>query len=1141
MAIQPDSKILIGGDFTGVNDVARSGIARLNSNGTLDRCFDPGTGFNNYPLAIEIQPDGKILVGGRFTAIDGVPRNRIARLNSDGSVDMTFNPGAGATDERVNSLRRQSSGKILISGRFTDFNGVPRSRLARLYGDGSLDPTFDPGVGANGFVVSSITLQSDGNAVIGGDFTTIDGTPRGRIARLNTNTPRSPVVLISPQSQSAIVGDNVVFGAVMGDGSNPLQYQWQLNGFNLPGQTNLTLGLYGVTLNQTGKYRLRVSNAVGSTMSSEADLLVNPFVPVRGFADVVLGYFDSGAGPMTGPYGGMIPQRNDCPIPVTLNAILGDDSSPVQTGLSLPRDSYVVVGFTDDSIFDGLGNDFTLHTAGGTNEQAEVSVSNDGRNFFVIGTADEGKNGTNAHLWFDLADLRSQGFIPPAVAIRVKGLDLGGTWPGFDLFSVQISAGSIGPTATTSSPDLVVENVAFAPASVQVGQSFGISFRIKNRGLGNAGPTQARLRLSADQTLTLSDQPLSPLDVDIGAIPGGQSFQFVGSATVPPGTPAGLYNVGVFADRDNRANQIDISNDAGLSTTRLVVTAPGALAPIITLQPQSQTVSNVQAVSFRVVATGDAPLSYQWRRNGYPILGATGASLNLVNVGMSQAGNYSVEVSNSGGTETSHTAILTVIGPANPAQTQPQPGTCECIEPFDRNLPTVVITHGWQLEVYTGRPPDWVTNMSLAITERLQIEGSRRANVLMFFWPGAYNDFQTANSYTETTGHTLARMLMTNFGSQYGQSIHLIGHSLGTIVNCFAASLLSGYNISNVTVLEAPISVLGEYASGWSEYFFRTHLPVGTVTWVDNYIGTDQSSFTPAVGARIAGAAPDGGLKKPLDHSGIHEFYHSTITNRNSQEGFHFSALLGSDGGFTNRPAPQIWNPPPPALLVIASEISQAASDGFRTIEGAAEQVIANVRGQFRNGIRLFKGLIGASSLDVLPGLASSSTNSAVAIDLTVPAGADQLTFDYFFTQLGAGDWVTIDFNGALLWSFRGDTFVGTNFQQAIVPIGQIAGRTGVLTVKLNSAGNASAEIIVSTFQFRSIPQPTLAAPNLSQNGVFNFTVRGQTNQSYTVHFSTNLVDWEELIGFTATNRDTRVVDPAAMNTGGRVYRARSP
>ena len=89
-------KIVIGGAFTSYDGNARSGIARLNQDGSIDRSFNPGTGVDGPIRAVVALEDGKVLVGGDFIMVDGIQRNYLARLNQDGSLDTTFDPGAGA-------------------------------------------------------------------------------------------------------------------------------------------------------------------------------------------------------------------------------------------------------------------------------------------------------------------------------------------------------------------------------------------------------------------------------------------------------------------------------------------------------------------------------------------------------------------------------------------------------------------------------------------------------------------------------------------------------------------------------------------------------------------------------------------------------------------------------------------------------------------------------------------------------------------------------------------------------------------------------------------------------------------------------------------------------------------------------------
>ena len=190
MAIQGDERIIIGGNFTSYNGTPRNRIARLNPDGTLDATFVPDAGLGGTNAAIyamAIQSDGRIVIGGQFTSYNGTPRNCIARLNVDGSLDATFDPGAGAaggTPSYLSAIAIQSDGRIVIGGLFNSYNGTPRNSIARVNSDGSLDVTFEPGAGADNTLWSA-TFQNDGRIIIGGNFTSYNGTSRNRIARLD--------------------------------------------------------------------------------------------------------------------------------------------------------------------------------------------------------------------------------------------------------------------------------------------------------------------------------------------------------------------------------------------------------------------------------------------------------------------------------------------------------------------------------------------------------------------------------------------------------------------------------------------------------------------------------------------------------------------------------------------------------------------------------------------------------------------------------------------------------------------------------------------------------------------------------------------------------------------------------------------
>jgi uncharacterized delta-60 repeat protein len=182
IAVQADGKILVGGEFDNIGGQARSRIARLNADGTVDAAFDPSAYGAVYSIAV--QSDGKILVGGQYTSIGGQARKNIARLNADGTAEAAFNPNADGHLACVNSIAVQSDGEILVGGKFTSIGGQARNNIARLNADGTLDAAFDPNADSD---VYSIAVQADGKILVGGNFTNMGGQARNRIARLNAD------------------------------------------------------------------------------------------------------------------------------------------------------------------------------------------------------------------------------------------------------------------------------------------------------------------------------------------------------------------------------------------------------------------------------------------------------------------------------------------------------------------------------------------------------------------------------------------------------------------------------------------------------------------------------------------------------------------------------------------------------------------------------------------------------------------------------------------------------------------------------------------------------------------------------------------------------------------------------------------
>ncbi len=172
MLRQPDGKVIILGSFISVNGLSQSRFARLNTDGSLDGTFNPGTGFVGEIYTMLMQPDGKILATGNFDSYNGTPVSKLVRLGTDGSLDGTFNHHVLIG---VNTIALQPDGKILVAG-----GGV-----VRVNSDGSADNTFNVTFGSPN--LNSVVVQADGKVVVGGSFGGVNGFNRNNLARLNSD------------------------------------------------------------------------------------------------------------------------------------------------------------------------------------------------------------------------------------------------------------------------------------------------------------------------------------------------------------------------------------------------------------------------------------------------------------------------------------------------------------------------------------------------------------------------------------------------------------------------------------------------------------------------------------------------------------------------------------------------------------------------------------------------------------------------------------------------------------------------------------------------------------------------------------------------------------------------------------------
>lgn len=247
--VQSDGKIILLGGFNVYGSVGRFNIARINADGTLDTTFNPGSGFSMpfTPTAVKLQADGKIIVAGQFSMYNGTSRTNIVRINTDGSLDTTFTPGTGP-NTNISSIDVQSDGKILIAaGYLTTYNGSPVTSIARLNTNGTLDTSFvtssfggSQSSPANVYCVKVQSVSGADKILVGGVFSAYNGIIKNNILRLN----------LDGTLDTSFDAGNSISGNIMGIDINAAGNLLLLGGIaNYSG--NIVIGLVSTSANGT--------------------------------------------------------------------------------------------------------------------------------------------------------------------------------------------------------------------------------------------------------------------------------------------------------------------------------------------------------------------------------------------------------------------------------------------------------------------------------------------------------------------------------------------------------------------------------------------------------------------------------------------------------------------------------------------------------------------------------------------------------------------------------------------------------------------------------------------------------------------------------------------------------------------------
>jgi uncharacterized delta-60 repeat protein len=319
-APRADGKIWVGGTFLqlgGMNTIKYLGL--LNSDGTPDITYTPPV-LKGYVDAIYASPDGSVLLGGG----DISSRGLLTRIKPDNTIDNTFpaNGGPGgnaAITARVATIVPAGNGRFYIGGLFSSYGGVSRTGVVRINSDGTLDTSFNPILPAQpstvsdiGFVGSDIVLSgdfltfnndtnsqylamvdttgapaagpalphldgsmykmqvlADKSIIIAGGFQNVGGQPQKMFARLIQSGAGGLTlgIIRPPMSVTVEAGQSAIFG-VAATGRGSLKFEWQKNGTPIIGKTDASLTIFPVTADDVGNYTVTISDATGGVITS---------------------------------------------------------------------------------------------------------------------------------------------------------------------------------------------------------------------------------------------------------------------------------------------------------------------------------------------------------------------------------------------------------------------------------------------------------------------------------------------------------------------------------------------------------------------------------------------------------------------------------------------------------------------------------------------------------------------------------------------------------------------------------------------------------------------------------------------------------------------------------------------------------
>jgi alpha-tubulin suppressor-like RCC1 family protein len=787
------------------------------------------------------------------------------------------------------SITTQPTAQTVIAGNTATFSVVATGSAPLTY-QWSKDGVAISGATAASYALAATTAANAGSYTV--LITNSVGSVTSAPATLTVNPAGvAPSITTQPLGQSLGLGTSATL-TVVAAGTSPLAYQWSKNGAAITGATSASLTFSSLSASDAGSYAVVVSNALGSVGSSAASLAVvtPPTITIQpanqtviAGASLTLSVTATGAGPLTYQW-----SKNGTAISGATSP-----SFSLSSSAALDAGSYRVVVTTPGASVTSNTATVTVNTPPRITTQPPATVTYSGGDFNLSVIVGAEVTAPLNYQWFK------------------NGVEVSNSnSPSYNQF-VLSSVLRLNPTGSYY---VVVSNIAGSVTS-NTTTVVSIPFITNN-------PVSSSVTTGASATFSVAAGGSTNL-----------TYQWSKNGVSIPGATAATYSITTTTSSDAGTYRVVVTNSLGTATSSTVTltVTPAPSAPTITTQPAGQSVIASFNASFSVSASGTAPFTYVWRKDGNTVVGSNSPTLALNNTTSASAGNYTVTITNAVGSVTSAAATLVVDAPATTfTQRRRTSGSSNSLWDFASGNGTMVAvgspgllytsTDGVTWTQRASGTNEWLVgvafgnNQFVAVGENGRILRSSDG----VLWTYAANEGtifrlngviyardrwvavgENGVIVTSTDANTWNPVLSgtTNYlrGLAYHEGFFIATGGKGTVLSS-TDGLTWTVRTSGTTNDLEDCAVVGNYfmAVGSNGECLFSYVPLGGSSW------TNDAKYKPVTTARLRGLASGGGAAVVFADDGT-AFYLASIYGRWTQLPLPTSTLYLSAGFAQNR------------------------------------------------------------------------------------------------------------------------------------------------------------------------------------------------------------------------------------------------